>query len=181
MIQFYLNNTINLRHLSQRSIYRVMPTTWRSYREHRLCVWRHLSLCIAVRRFWSRDASVTDGVWIRAVRTTTVERLRAAVSCVAVSYNTAHIIMPCLVTRIWRSLTLSTSDLSFHCAASTAKQCIRFDSYATTVTFSAVNYLHKYRFSVPSWDWLMGRTSRKLFFLSTWTSNVNSIMNEMTL
>ena len=34
MIHFYLNNTINLRHLSQRiSLYCVIPTKWRSYRD----------------------------------------------------------------------------------------------------------------------------------------------------
>jgi len=39
VIQFYLNNTINLRHLSQRiiSLYIGLPTKWRSYRDHRLC------------------------------------------------------------------------------------------------------------------------------------------------
>jgi len=39
VIQFYSNNTINLRHLSQRiiSLYIGLPTKWRSYRDHRLC------------------------------------------------------------------------------------------------------------------------------------------------
>jgi len=32
LIQFYLNKTINLRHLTQR----IIPTKWRSYRYHRL-------------------------------------------------------------------------------------------------------------------------------------------------
>ena len=38
LIQFYLNNTIDLRHLTQRiRLYHVIPTKWRSYRDHRLC------------------------------------------------------------------------------------------------------------------------------------------------
>ena len=35
LIPFYMNNTLNLRPLTH-TLYRVIPTKWRSYRDHRL-------------------------------------------------------------------------------------------------------------------------------------------------
>ena len=36
-MRFYLNDMINLRHLTQFALYRDIPTKWRLYRDHRLC------------------------------------------------------------------------------------------------------------------------------------------------
>jgi len=42
LIQFYLNNVTNLHQLTPHST-TLCPTTWRSYRDHRL-LWRHFTL-----------------------------------------------------------------------------------------------------------------------------------------
>ena len=63
LIQFYLNNTQNFRPLTHR-LFRVIPTKWRSYREHRLCHHNLLSGydgCfegIARHNVWSEGAKI---------------------------------------------------------------------------------------------------------------------------